>query len=253
MAQRSTTAASPRRRLSWNLSWAHRIGSVRDHIGISKSLRFRTISTPYRLRIISAPPWNRSTHSRLSRIQWCKGIWSGKRAAIWIKVSNHIQVSNYTVLTRARQLSMDRLSRTLLLTLLKEFKSRAPWPSPIPLVYHRTRYPTAPTHLILTLAHLLNRLRWITCVICPTTRAACKQLKVNSIRSYLLNSSTNRRSAMANCRSRTSRCIRSYARRWNKAFSVREKPSKTQLISLTQWVSRREIIAPWGKLSPIST
>ena len=148
---------------------------------------------------------------------------------------------------------MDRLSRTLLLTLLKEFKSRAPWPSLIPLVYHRTRYPTAPTHLILTLAPLLNRLRWITCVICPTTRAACKQLRANSIRSYLLNSSTNRRSATASCRSRTSRYTKSFAKRWNKAYSVSEKPSKTQLISLTLLVSIRGIIVPCGKLSPIST
>ena len=158
MDQRLTTAALPKRRPSWSLSWAHRIGSVRDHKGISKSLIYRTISTPYRPLIISAPPSNRSTHSQLSPTQWRKGIWSVKLPAIWIKVSNHIQVSNYTVHTRARQLYMDRPSITLLLMLLMEFKSRAPWPSLIPLVYHKTRYLTAPTHLILTLAHLLNNL-----------------------------------------------------------------------------------------------
>ena len=156
---------------------------------------------------------------------------------------------------RARRRSTKALSRTLQL-LLSKFKSRAPWTSRNTLYNHRTHCPATRTHSIqLASAHQLSMLRLIklTSVTClPVQVMAHRQLKVNSIHSSLLNSSTNRRSATASCRSRTSRSIKSYAKRWNKAFSVNVKPSKTPLISLMQCLSTREI-APWGKLSRTST
>ena len=217
------------------------------------SLRFRTISTPYRPLLINAPPWNRSTHSRPSQTQWCRTpIWSGRKA-IWIKVSNHIQVKTSMARTRARQPSTQAKLSIIPLRLGSiMFKSRAFWHSQMPLVYLRRRCPVTLTSILLVSAHLPNMLRWIK-ITSVMQVLARKQPKVNSIRSCLLNSSTNKRSAMASSRSRTSRCTRSYARRWNKAYSVNVKPLKTPLTSLMQWVSTKGKITLWGKLSPIST
>ena len=145
---------------------------------------------------------------------------------------------------RVRRLTTRALSRTLQ-PHLSMFKSRAPCSSMTTQYNHRTLCPATRTHLIqLASAHQLSMLKLIklTSVTCLSVQVmAHRQLKVNSIHSSLLNSSTNRRSATVSCRSRTSRSIKSYARRWNKAFNVNEKPSKTPLISLMQCLSTREI------------